>query len=51
MSAHKGDDPPRWPADLINALAAFVADELGEPHPAPVRRTACRPFPGRRRRA
>lgn len=48
MSAPNGAEPapPRWPADLINALAAWVADELGEPHPTP-RRPACRPFPGR----
>ncbi|MEW2383701.1 hypothetical protein AB0873_16675 [Micromonospora sp. NPDC047707] len=51
MSVHNGDDqtPPHWPADLIDALAAFVADQLGESHP--VRRPACRPFTGRRRRA
>ncbi|MET8834313.1 hypothetical protein ABZV78_10395 [Micromonospora sp. NPDC004540] len=40
--------PPSWPAGLIDALAALVAAELGEP--APVRRPACRPVPTSRRR-
>ncbi|MFE9956183.1 hypothetical protein [Micromonospora sp. NPDC005299] len=41
--------PPRWPADLINDLCAWIADELGEPHPAP-RRAVCRPVQTSRRR-
>ncbi|WP_200208449.1 hypothetical protein [Micromonospora coerulea] len=40
-------EPPRWPADLINALCAWIADELGEARPAP--RPACRPVPTSRR--
>ena len=42
--------PPEWPADLIDGLCAWIADQLGEPHP--VRRPACRPtLTSRRRRA
>ncbi|MFG3603996.1 hypothetical protein [Micromonospora chersina] len=62
MTAHDEADPtpPHWPADLIDQTCAWIADQLGEPHP--VRRQGCRPFPvqgsfapkgplGRRRRA
>ncbi|MGR6316488.1 hypothetical protein Q2K19_10615 [Micromonospora soli] len=50
MSAHEGDDPtpPRFPPDLIDELCAWIADQLGEPHP--VRHPACRPVPTSRRR-
>ncbi|WP_346537389.1 hypothetical protein [Micromonospora sp. DPT] len=40
--------PPRIPSDLVNALAAWVAEQLGEAPPA--RRRACRPAPTSRRR-
>ncbi|WP_200209244.1 hypothetical protein [Micromonospora coerulea] len=50
MSAHEGDDPTPlgWPADFIDELAAWVADQLGEPHPT--RHPVCRPMPTSRRR-
>ncbi|MGN9889306.1 hypothetical protein [Micromonospora sp. L31] len=40
--------PPRFPADLIDALCAHIAELLGE---APLAtRTVCRPAPTSRRR-
>ncbi|MCT2279511.1 hypothetical protein M3G91_18000 [Micromonospora chalcea] len=35
MSANEEPDPtpPHWPADLIDAACAWIADQLGEPHP------------------
>ncbi|WP_187399626.1 hypothetical protein [Micromonospora sp. AP08] len=51
MDNDKGADPtppPSWPPGLIDAVAAWIAAELGEP--APVRHPACRPLPTSRRR-